>query len=1418
SSSDCYVSLWLPSASNKHSTTKAIPNTSNPIWNENFHFIIQPKVKNDLELKLYDQDVVTKDDLLYTVTYDTANIRPGETVYEKFILNAEQQETLEVELKMEDIYGSFERILTNGILTAREVSCVEVQMDKEKNAECLKKHKNIQLRIKESFEETQKITQDSGIFKFHYIKKWEPMLKAEWKNDCLEEKLFGDRTPDCPGVPLKAIPLGEKIKVSLPLIKNEHLEVQLKVNDCLGELDVRLGCSLCGAEQDFLQKRKKLVARALGNLLLLDQELQGPEVPVIAVMATGGGVRAMSSLYGHLFALQKQNLLDCVTYLTGASGSTWTLRNLYEDTDWSQKNLMGPILKARKYITRSKSSAFTLEALQHYKAKLRQRAQEGHSISFTDVWSLIIDHMLHEERESKLSDQQQTVNQGQNPLPIYVALSVKGDTQSTSEFKEWCEFSPYEVGFSKYGAFIRSEDFGSDFYMGRLMKKKPESTICYLEGIWSNIFSLNLVDVWSFYKFWQWPFPNEEEGNDDEDHSLSAGQTSHFTPLKDRSNIINGVLTHRPIQERTSNFLRGLQLHKDYYQHETFSMWKDSALDQCPNHLTPLEKELCLVDAGYFINTSCPPLLRKERNVDVILSFDYNLLETRFNVRAIEQTLPGPENIFSKIVLSEEDKKNPKECYVFEDKGDPKAPVILHFPLVNASFREYKKPGVKRTSAEMAKGELDLDSLMSPYKMTDLTYSEDEFDKLVNLSDYNVQNNRELILQALRTAVDRKKNINILFEKHEYSIKIVPLFSFAVSASDCYVTLHLPTASHKQFRTHTIKNSGSPVWNETFFFRIQTEIKNILELKVCNANYATKDDTQFTVLFDLAKVQPGATVLELFSLKPEVRNTWLHLLHMSQNLDVRLGYDLCADEQDFLHKRKKIVANALKKIFHLRQDLREHEVPVVAVMATGGGLRAMTALYGHLLALQKLNLLDCISYITTASGSTWTLTDLYKNADWSHTCLEEPIEQIKRQMMKSKESIISFEKLKYYHKELVERAEKGHLPSFTALWAIVQEAVLHDKPNDCRLSEQRPALKWGQNPFPVYTAINVKDRHVSTFDFREWVDFNPYEVGFPKYGAYICTEDFDSEFFMGKVVKRIPESRICYLEGIWTNIFSRNLLDGLYWSSTPAEFWERWIKDMTDKNDGYTTVYKPPSSASGKLCEIFNDILTDRPLKGATHNFLRSLAIDEDYLQHDEFRQWKDTVLDVSPSKLTPMEKTLCLIDIGYFINNSGPPLLKPERNVDVIIALDYEMGVPFKQAEMLAKYCEVQGIPFPKIEPSEEDRRNPKECYMFSDEDNPKAPIVLCFPLVCCTFKEYKAPGVKRSPSEMKEGEVDLDRKTSPYTTIHITYSEDNFDKLLNLSTYNILCSKDCIFQAIQCAMEKKQNTWPRNFSTSSS
>lgn len=38
------------------------------------------------------------------------------------------------------------------------------------------------------------------------------------------------------------------------------------------------------------------------------------------------------------------------------------------------------------------------------------------------------------------------------------------------------------MGFQKYGAFIPTELFGSEFFMGRLMKRIPELEMCYLLG------------------------------------------------------------------------------------------------------------------------------------------------------------------------------------------------------------------------------------------------------------------------------------------------------------------------------------------------------------------------------------------------------------------------------------------------------------------------------------------------------------------------------------------------------------------------------------------------------------------------------------------------------------------------------------------------------------------------------------------------------------------------------------------------------------------------------------------------------------------------------------------------------------------------------------------------------------------------
>lgn len=50
----------------------------------------------------------------------------------------------------------------------------------------------------------------------------------------------------------------------------------------------------------------------------------------------------------------------------------------------------------------------------------------------------------------------------------------------------------------------------------------------------------------------------------------------------------------------------------------------DTILDSSPNELSDTAEYLELIDTAFFINTSCPPLLRSERKVDVILHLNYS--------------------------------------------------------------------------------------------------------------------------------------------------------------------------------------------------------------------------------------------------------------------------------------------------------------------------------------------------------------------------------------------------------------------------------------------------------------------------------------------------------------------------------------------------------------------------------------------------------------------------------------------------------------------------------------------------------------------------------------------------------------------------------------------------------------------------
>ncbi|KAM9201707.1 cytosolic phospholipase A2 delta isoform 1-T1 [Dugong dugon] len=760
SEADPYVILQLLTAPGTKFKTKTITNSNNPVWNETFAFRIQSQVKNVLELSIYDEDSVKKDDLFFKFLYDVSEVLPGKLLQKTFSWSPQAE--LDVEFLVEKTLDHPENLTTNSVLVARELSCLNVSLDRTGSAAVASDQDKLELVLKGSYEDTQTMTLGTAsALRFHYMAAQETELSGRLRSST-SNGWNSDNSAEHLTVPLQSLTMGKMVTVDLPAPNAPGVRLQLKAEGCPKELAVRLGFDLCAEEQAFLSRRKQVVAKALQQALQLEGDLKEDEVPVVGIMATGGGARAMTSLYGHVLALQKLGLLDCVTYFSGTSGSTWAMAHLYGDPEWSQQDLEGPILHAREHMAKSKLETFSPESLRSYLQELKVRAEQGCPTTFVDLWALLLENMLHgQEVHQTLSGQRAALQRGQNPLPLYLSLNVKENHLETLDFKEWVEFSPYEVGFLKYGAFVPSELLGSDFFMGRLMRKIPESRICFSEAIWSNIVSVNLLDLWhgltSSGEAWKQYLKDKMKNTEKEPPACSETssylEASWLQPGTALAQAFKGFLENRPLHQCSPNFLHGLQLHQDYYGQKDFSTWADCQLDRNPGQLTVQEPQLCLVDTGYFINTSCPSMFRPGRRLDLILSFDYSLSspfevlqQTELYCRA--QGLPFPC-----VELSPQDLHQPRECYLFSDPDCPKAPALLHFPLVNASFKDHSAPGVRRSPAELQAGQVDLNKATSPYSLFNMTYKEEDFDDLLCLSDYNVRNSQDTILQALRTAL-----------------------------------------------------------------------------------------------------------------------------------------------------------------------------------------------------------------------------------------------------------------------------------------------------------------------------------------------------------------------------------------------------------------------------------------------------------------------------------------------------------------------------------------------------------------------------------------------------------------------------------------------------------------------------------------
>ncbi|XP_028816952.1 cytosolic phospholipase A2-like [Denticeps clupeoides] len=664
---------------------------------------------------------------------------------------------------------------------------------------------------------------------------------------------------------------------------------------------------------------------------------------------------------------------------------------------------------------------------------------------------------------------------------------------------------------------------------------------------------------------------------------------------------------------------------------------------------------------------------------------------------------------------------------------------------------------------------------------------------------------------------------------------------------DPYVELFIPAAPESRKQTRHIDNDINPQWNETFHFILDPNQENVLELTLMDSNYLM-DETLGTASYDISKIKVDQTETVAFLIG---KATKVHLqmsLEVCTDLDLRFSLALCDKEKLFRQARREKVMLGIKKLLHMEKPQflpsSPQEVPVIAVVGSGGGFRAMVGFSGVMKALYESGVLDCATYVAGLSGSTWYMSTLFSHPEWPGKGPGQINQELMQRVSSNPLRLLLPQHITNYIQALWSKKAAGQPVTFTDIFGMLIGETLIPARMDSKLSEMQEKVNEAQCPLPLFTCLHVKP-DVSELMFADWVEFTPYEIGMAKYGTFMTPDLFGSKFFMGTVVKKYEENPLHFLMGVWGSAFSIlfNRVLGLRETGGSGSTMEEELEQIKPEHIvGRNSVDNDEEPRKGGtenpeaedefrqqvkaswVQRMFTSLFSDSALfntregrAGKVHNFMLGLNLNanqpfspfsEFMLRDDE----TDAVTDPDEfdriyEPLDVKSKKIHVVDSGLTYNLPYPLILRPQRGADLIISFDFsarpsDSSPPFKELLLAEKWARMNKLPFPKIDPKVFDREGLKECYVFKPRPGDKnCPTVIHFVLVNINFRTYKAPGVPRDTEQEREfADFDIfDDPESPYSTFNFQYSNKAFKQLHDLMEFNTLNNIDVIKEAIK-------------------
>ncbi|KIE01041.1 cytosolic phospholipase A2 zeta, partial [Metarhizium majus ARSEF 297] len=388
---------------------------------------------------------------------------------------------------------------------------------------------------------------------------------------------------------------------------------------------------------------------------------------------------------------------------------------------------------------------------------------------------------------------------------------------------------------------------------------------------------------------------------------------------------------------------------------------------------------------------------------------------------------------------------------------------------------------------------------------------------------------------------------------------------------------------------------------------------------------------------------------------------------------VRVSSQLCDDEKEFLARRKRVIKVALAKYLGLDEhEIHPDDIPTIAMCGSGGGLRALVAGTGSLIAADEDGLFDCVTYTAGVSGSCWLQTLLSSSITGGN--LKRLLEHLKNRTSVhiayppvAFQSLVSMPTSKYLLSGLVEKlrgdskADFGLVDVYGLLLGarfLVPKGELGVNEKDFKLSNQRDAIKFGDRPLPIYTVVRheipqteetnrgptEREKKIAKEEsWFQWYEITPYEFFCEEFGAGIPTWAMGRKFNNGKDVPpenrfHLPEIRVPLLMGIFGSAFCATL-----------SHYYKEIKPLVLSISGLSGVDQFVSGRDDDLSKV-------HPIDPASiPNFA--------YQMHGKLP-------DTTPKSIYEQEH-IQLMDAGMSNNLPIYPLLRPGRDVDILIAFD---------------------------------------------------------------------------------------------------------------------------------------------------